>query len=204
MNKLIVKTALITLGCVMLFCVLLYGVFALFFPVLLAGFLEDLGREDLAVPYYELEYERTNDPSSLVVLCLRIDQSEDSVRANKYLTALTERDDFMDICNALTSETDKNSISYYEFFYGKLVIACQKTLGVEKATERALLGVSNGYKNSNPFYISLSVDGLYSVSDLEYLNATLNSIKGSLNETEKTYLERDVEIINYILSEKQA
>ncbi len=192
MKKLILKTALITLGTIIAVLCILYGVFALFFPLNMASFFDSLGMRDATVSFYELHYENTGDIADLGVLCVKVDECNDAVRAKKYLTILTSSEDF----DSYLEDFDKQSnstISGKEYFNGKLAIAIQKSQGVEEFLTFATKAVDEGYTEFNCFYLALSIDGLFEEEELALVGDALSGLEASLTSSEKTYLERDLE-----------
>jgi hypothetical protein len=64
-NKIIFKTAGITIGCLLLLSVLSLSLFTLFSPISLAKISSSLGFNNLSVYYYELSYKKTEDINDL-------------------------------------------------------------------------------------------------------------------------------------------
>jgi hypothetical protein len=194
MKKLVLKTALITLGSIVGALCLLYGVFALFFPLNMANFLDSIGMQKGAVSFYELHYERTEDISDLGVLCVKVDELEDSVRAEKYIDLLVSDKGFNDYLISF-DEGNVNLISGRDFFYGKLAIAKQKTGGVEKFLSFALDSIEDGYNEYNCFFIALTVEDLFSIEDKAKIKDALLLVAPTLDTEEKVFIERDLEYL---------
>ena len=158
MKKLILKTALLTLATLICLSAMLYGFFALFFPVKIANLLDGLGREDVAIAYYELEYQKTSEIDDLVNICTRLDARNDSHKAQKYLEALVEHEEFEEFCSKRDKE-NKNPLTSRDFFYGKLFIATKVCDGIDEAIavgEDAINIGHNQYNEYNPFRIALN------------------------------------------------
>ena len=194
MKKLVLKTALITLGSIVGALCILYGVFALFFPLNMANFLDSLGIQKGAVSFYELHYEKTGDISDLGVLCVKVDELEDSARADKYISLLVEDDGFNSYL-AFFDEGGNSLISGRDFFYGKLAIAKQKMGGVDEFITFATDAVKDGYSEFNCFFIALSVDNLFTSEDKEKVKDALLLIQPTLDGEEKAFIERDLEYL---------
>lgn len=195
MNKLILRTTLITTGIFVAIVCVLYGIFALFFPVNIAGFLDDLGLKDASVSFYELQYENTGDINDLGVLCVKVDEEEDSLRAKKYLTILTEHQSYSEYLERF-DEKSTGSIMGREFFNGKLGVAIKKVDGVEAFITFAKDSVKDGYEEFNCFRIALSTKGLFTSEELGLVKTALLEIEPTLSENEKAILSRDLEFIN--------
>ena len=192
MKKLILKTALITLGTILAVLCILYGIFALAFPLRMAKFFDGLGMTDASVSFYELQYENTGDIYDLGALCVKIDAQTDYTRAKKYLTLLTEEEGF----SSYIKEFDKNnsgSITGEEYFNGKLAVAHQKAGGVHEFLPFAVRVVDNEYSEFNVFYIALSINGLFTEEELPEVEKTLLELEPFLSETEREFILRDLE-----------
>ncbi len=194
MKKLVLKTALITLGCIVGALCVLYGVFALFFPLNMAKFLDSIGMQKGAVSFYELHYEKTEDISDLGVLCVKVDELEDSIRAEKYISLLVEDKGFNDYLISF-DEGSENLISGRDFFYGKLAIAKQKTGGVEAFLSFATNSIKERYGEYNCFFIALTVEDLFSSEDMAQIKDALLLIAPTLDSEEQAFIERDLEYL---------
>ncbi len=198
MKKLILKTALITLASVIGLSAVIYGVFALCFPLSLANLFENMGMDGVAVAYYRLNYEKTGDIVDLGDVCVKIEISDNAKKAERYILELVEHKDFNSYCTEKDSE--KSPIKSRDFFYGKLVIASKKNSGIEKAIERAKNCVSEDYTEFNPFRLMISEENLLDREDLLLVKEELNSLKKTLSLTEQLILEEDLELINQLLA----
>ena len=194
MKKLVLKTALITFGSIVGALCLLYGIFALFFPLNMANFLDSIGAQKGAVSFYELHYEKTEDISDLGVLCVKVDEMEDSVRAEKYLSLLVSDENFNEYLACFDGESE-NLISGRDFFYGKLAIAKQKTGGVEEFLTFALDTIEDEYSEYNCFFISLTIEDLFSIEDKEKIKDALLLVAPTLDSEEQAFIERDLEYL---------
>ena len=76
-NKIIAKTASITLGCLLLLSMLTLSLFTLFNPISLAKLTSSLGLNSLSVYYYELSYKKTEDINDLYSLLNKTMQIRD-------------------------------------------------------------------------------------------------------------------------------
>ncbi len=192
MKKLILKTALIALGTIASVLCILYGVLSLFFPLTMATFFDNLGMQDATVSFYELHYENTKDINDLGVLCVKVNEIDDAVRAKKYLTILTESENF-DEYVAGFDQNNRAQISGEEYFNGKLAIAIMTTDGVEEFIAFAKEEVKDEYGEFNCFYLALSTDGLFRDSDLVEVRSALLEIEQNISDAEKVFIARDLE-----------
>ncbi len=192
MKKLILKTALITLGTILAVVCILYGIFALAFPLKMANFFDSLGMADASVSFYELQYENTGAISDLGALCVKIDAQNDCVRAKKYLTLLTEEEEFSTYIKGF-DKNNSGSITGEEYFNGKLAVAHQKAGGVNEFLTFAICTIGEEYSEFNVFYIALSTNGLFTEEELIEVEKTLLGIEPCLSETEREFILRDLE-----------
>ncbi len=192
MKKLILKTALITLGAILAVICILYGIFALALPLTMANFFENLGMQDASVSFYELQYENTGEYEDLALLCVKVNAENDYTRAEKYLTLFVNDSAFSTYIQSF-DEKNTGAITGQEYFYGKLAIAHQKLGGVEEFLPFAIESVKEGYSEFNAFYIALSVEGLFEEEELNQVENALIQIEPTLSNEEKSFLLRDLE-----------
>ncbi len=98
MGKLVIKTAVITLVSLLVALAITFGAFATFAPRSLAVFFDGVGNYSASVFFYEKQYHKTENFDDLVDLVNEIDDANDKERAEKYLGALIEHDDFENFC----------------------------------------------------------------------------------------------------------
>ncbi|MBQ7340449.1 MAG: hypothetical protein IJW43_06315 [Clostridia bacterium] len=198
MKKLILKTALITLASVIGLSAVIYGVFALCFPLSLANLFENMGMDSVAVAYYRLNYEKTGDILDLADVCVKIDVNDNSKKAESYILELVEHKDFSSYC--IDKDEEKSPIKSRDFFYGKLVVASKKNSGIEKAIEHAKKCVSEGYTEFNPFRLMITEENLLEREDLVLVKEELTELRQSISLTEEVILEEDLELIKQLLA----
>ncbi len=197
MKKLILKTSLITVGAIVALIFIVYGVFALFFPIKIANFLDNIGLEGLSASYYQLHYESTGDVNDLGFLCVKIDEEENPQLAEKFLILLVQDVEFENYLE----QFDKNSsatMSGREYFYSKLVIASFKMEKCEQAVNFAKECVDKGYTELNPFYVALCSNVINSEDALVVKN-TLIEINNNLSQQEEQFILRDLEVVESLL-----
>lgn len=198
MKKLILKTALLTLAALICVSAMLYGFFALFFPAKIGDLFDGFGRKDIAVAYYELEYQKTSEFDDLVDICTRLDARGDSHRTQKYLEILVEHQDFEEFCSN-RDKANTNPLKSKDFFYGKLFIATKECDGIDEAIIVGREAVKYEYNEYNPFRIALSEQDFLTDAELRAIRAELKDRKGRTTTQGKIYVENDMKIIEELL-----
>jgi hypothetical protein len=151
----VLKTAAITLACVVGLTALMFGIFALFIPKPLAETFDKLGWYSSSMRFYERQYNRSNDVEDLYAICLKVDHETDSVRAEKYLSILVKTDGFRAFC--VSKDSKNTAFTTEEYLEAKYVNAVYRNKGIDKALEEAKKCVTyvgtNGYTAYNPYYM---------------------------------------------------
>lgn len=136
MKKLILKTSLLTLAGVILIGALTFYAISIFSPLTVAKAFDKVDNYKISVHYYEKQYENTEDyEEDLKNLCIKIDEQEDSERAEKYLKLLCEDYKFKKFCQ--NTQLKMGEMSVAEYFYCKYTSAVLTNHGEEKAIEVA-------------------------------------------------------------------
>ena len=200
MTKLVLKTILKTLLCVVILGALIYGVLALFFPSTLANGYNKLGSYNLSIKYYEKTYEKSGSFDDLVVLCDRVDEENDSIRAEKYLKILTTDNNFEVYFEAYDKLQGTQIVfTSIDFYTGKHVLATYNAQGLDKAISLANNYVSNyGYNKFSPygFLISTYLDKMED-SDKQKIKTALNAIlESDIPEDQKANISADLGLLN--------
>ena len=68
MQKTIIKTALITVGAIIIACGLIFGSILIFDSHTSAQFFSNIGKEETALKYYERAYEREESEENLLLV----------------------------------------------------------------------------------------------------------------------------------------
>lgn len=200
MTKLVLKTILKTLLCVVILGALIYGVLALFFPSTLASGFNMLGNYNLSVKYYQKTYEKSGDYDDLVVLCDRVDEEKDSARAEKYLKILTGDKNF-EVYFETFDQLQNTQIVFtsIDFYTGKHVLATYNAQGLDKALSLASDYVDRyGYNKFSPygFLISSYLDKM-SDGDKQKIKTELSAILASdIPEEQKANVTIDLGLLN--------
>ena len=118
MNKLILKTALITLACVLALALLLFGVFSLFVPSVMVSLTDKLGMESACARYSAAVYEKSGAIDDLAVAVERNYGAGRYEAAAEYGTELLQRDDFDSYSAARDADSLGLTASYAQYAAG--------------------------------------------------------------------------------------
>ena len=183
MKKLVLKTAAITLACVVGLTAIIFGIFALFIPKPLANLFDKLGWYSWSMSYYEKQYQKSNDVEDLYTVCLKVDQENDSERAEKYLAIIVGMDNFRDFCRSKDRKGD--ALTTEEYLEAKYVNVVYRNKGIDEAMQKATRCVSyvgtNGYTEHNPYYMLVTDDSLKWVDDNQSKYDQLEKIYQSID-----------------------
>ena len=196
MKKLVIKTALITLGAIIVVALAAYGIVARVAPSTLADFYAKMHNYSLTVKYEQRQYERSGEFSDLAALCAELDERRDAEKTAKFVAMLVDDEGFSEYCKK-TDESFGN-ISTAEFYNGKLVLALYRSRGVADACERAVKAVEKyGYTKNNPFntLIADSKDA-FSADDKAKITDCINGLIGNLSDEGKAFAASDLEALS--------
>ena len=185
MTKLVLKTVAITLVAVLGAGMILFGSLALFAPLSVANFFDGMGMQNVAVKYYEKQYGKSESVEDLAVLILKLDEESDSVKSEKYLKIMIEKDEYSSYCQAQDSINNGGKVSQDEYYKGKYALSLVRNEKFDVAVSVAKDYVlENGYTDYNPFSVIIAELGM------ALTDAQLNTIK--------------TEILNYKSSNQDA
>ena len=123
LNKLILKTALITLACVLALALLLFGVFSLFVPSVMVSLTDKLGMESACARYSAAVYEKSGAIDDLAVAVERNYGAGRYEAAAEYGTELLQRDDFDSYSAARDADSLGLTASYAQYAAGIVSVA---------------------------------------------------------------------------------
>ena len=200
MKKIVLKSALITLLCVAVLFALVYAALAIFSPVTLARFYGSTGAYSMSVKYYEKQYSKTNSTDDLYALCVKVDDFNDSARAEKYLTLFIDGDSaaFRSYCAG--KDGSSAGITTREFCFGKLTCATYTEKGCADAVDCAKVLVGTDYTKYNPFNTLIHSGISFSAGELSLIKAQIEAIAENLTPEQQAFATRDVQYIDSLLS----
>ena len=123
LNKLILKTALITLACVLALALLLFGVFSLFVPSVMVSLTDKLGMESACARYSAAVYEKSGAIDDLAVAVERNYGAGRYEAAAEYGAELLQRDDFDSYSAARDADSLGLTASYAQYAAGIVSVA---------------------------------------------------------------------------------
>ena len=195
-KKIVLKTIAITLAGILLCAGILYGALALFSPITLATFFDDMGMYSASIRYYEKNFEKTNTFGDLDKLVIEIDLDKDSDIAEKYLKLLVESEQFDKFCE-LKDQLSPSQISAKEYYLGEYVYALCKNDKFEDAVEIASNYVTeSGYTKDNPIRIMVfNAQELLGEQQIYALKQKIYEIRARLDGEEQTIASLDISIL---------
>ncbi len=203
MRKLVLKTALVTLGVLLVLAVAVFGVLSLCAPALVCDFTASLGMETVSADYAYQEYQRSGSLSYLarsVELCA----GRDDENACRRFDLLYAADGFEEMCASrdVTQDSPVRLGSYHDYICG--VGACvkyrlaQTQAEYDEALSLALEETDIEFPVANPLY-RLSVEAA-SAGD-EAFCASLLAVYEDADFTHNTDYLTIVNILREVASE---
>ena len=202
MNKLVLKTASITLASIIAVSVLLFGAFWLFAPSILAKAFNGLGNYSASIYFYKVQYDKTGSVNDLSNLVLNIDEELDPSFAMENLGKLILHADFDEFCNAQDEKSD-SKINTAEYYYGKYATLLVKNGKMANALTVCKMYVEDYfYTDYNPFKVILfELGSTLKKQDLELMKASIEDLLPSLFLTFKDDAMNDIERIEQLIKE---
>lgn len=193
------KTVAITLISVLGACLITFGSLALFAPATVANFFDGLGAYNASIRYYEKQYGKSESIDDLAVLILKLDQTKDSEKTEKYVKIIIEHSDYAQYCNQNDQNDNNNVVSTNELYYGKYALALIRNGKFSNAISIANKFVSeNGYTKYNPF--STIILELGNELESTKLNKIKTEITQYLGGEYENYVQADIDAIQQILN----
>lgn len=153
-TKLILKTAGITLACIIGLLGLLYGAFALFCPRIIGDLYMNIGSDGLASHYYRMQYDKTKNVYDLGTFILSLPTDADNKVVKEYSCNLINDDGFDGYCDYLVGKAFASSQNAYEYFCTRASVASFTEGDLNLAIECADKFITKyGYIDANPLRI---------------------------------------------------
>lgn len=194
MKKLVIKTSLITLACIVGAMLIAFSATALFAPVKMAGFFDGVGNYSASVFFYEKQYKKTSDVSDLELLVSKMDRQDAYEKG--YLKELVEHKDFY----TLASE-EGALISTPEHYYGEYSLALLENGKFEDCIAISKSFISKyGYTEYNPLtvVISMVISEMppNAPSQIDALISAVQSVEDGKTGQELTRIQNDLQQLN--------
>lgn len=183
MRKLVLKTALITLGVVLVLAVAAFGVISLCAPAVMCDFTLSLGMESVSADYAYQEYQRSDDLAYLA-RSVELAAGRNDAKAEERFDLLYAAEGFDEMCAARDAQQTSSDIrlgSYHDYLCG--VGACVKYRlaetqeEYEEALALALAETDTSFPVANPLYM-LSVEAA-SADDAAFCASLLEALQGA-------------------------
>lgn len=198
MKKLILKTTAITLASIIGASLLVFGIFALFFPAPLARLFEGTGGYSASIHFYERQYKKTGDIEDLAEFVVKIDLEKDSDLAEEYLYEIINHKDFLAYCTE-QDHLSLSNISTKEYFNGSYASVLVKNGKFDSALDFAREFVNaNGYTAYNPYSVVIMNNGdNLNLEQLRIFEGDIEDCKRKYVDNE--YVYRDSQIVEQLI-----
>lgn len=188
LGKLIAKTALVTLACILALALLLFGVFSLFFPSVMVSVTNGLGMDSACASYSISVYKHTKDVGDLAVAVERNYYAEKYGDAAEYGSILINSEQFSDYCSAVDeknggvqgSASSRIEGTSAQYFIG-IVAVSQYREGISAAIDTAFGALGNNAFEKGNAVVFLSSVAMAS-EDREFCSEILSRLS-SLHPT---------------------
>lgn len=175
MKKLILKTALITLGVALVVSISVFGIVSFCAPVAMMKLTASLGMESISGDYAYQEYQQSQDISYLALSFeIAADCQNDSVAQARF-DELIVHDGFEAYCTEQDAVTDQtvSALSYRNYIYGKGVCVkyrLARTQDAKEAVYEYALQETPSFEAWNPvFFLSLEAVEAKDTAFCQYL-----------------------------------
>ena len=198
MKKLIVKTALVTLGSLLAVFLLLLTAMTMYAPRTMASLMDSVGNRSLSLWYTELAYQKFGETDDLTDVFDKAVAAEDTERTVKYGRTLTERADFGEICAA--QDASGGRITYKNYVYGNTSLAMYaEGEEVGAVLDFAAATVTEGYLPYNAYQMLLY--GEAAAEDKAFLSALKSRLEVLAGSMESETLSADILYLDKILQD---
>ncbi len=203
MNKLILKTTVITLASVIIALVLSLSAMVFFAPKLIGSLFDGLGMYSASVFFYEKQYQKSEDIHDLALLIDKLDKDEDLEKSKLYLTEIVESEEFSSFCQ-MVDENKTVTVTSNEYYYLLLTQVVYLADGFEESVSVALEYVEKfSYTAFNPIRIIISDYGqTLQEQQLHQLKGVIEQKLPSLSAEQTVFANYDLNDIQTLLSEK--
>lgn len=193
MNRLIMKTALITVASLLALLVLLTGALCLFAPGVMAKTASKLGLDGAALYFSEKQYVKTKEEGDLEDLLYRANAAGAYDKLVKYSLDMIDAENFDEFCAAHPASTP----DYKSYVIGSYVLSLMLTGNTDGAlSEAARLYAREyaGFTAFNPFDVLAKNATRFTTEQKNALLAVLNSIGSGeeLLNNDITYVENAI------------
>ncbi len=180
MKKLIVKTALITLGVSVLLAVSLFGIVSLCAPAAMMSLCGSMGLTSLSGEYAYQEYERSGDLECLARSFLISAEEGEDQKADERFEALYRSEGFAAYCESVQPEGEIPAYSYRDYLCSTAAQVKYRLASKEEQKTAALRfaegETAKGFPEGNPL-LMLSVSAAVA-KDKDFCGELLSALQG--------------------------
>ena len=191
MKKTIFITIAITIVSFLILLAIVFGALMFFAPLSLATLSKNVGNDNMAIYFYEVQYGKTGDINDLKTLLYQVNAEKNYTLSAKYSKIMVEDGGFAALSRS-EDEADKTGLKFADYVYGNYAVALYET-GAE-AEEIFALDTYEDYRKDNIYQFLLDDDKVK--QDGEFLV----KIKEKLEEFEQNeILQKDKDYIEILL-----
>ncbi len=182
MQKLVLKTALITLASVLVLALLVYGVLSLFVPSAMVSLTDKLGMDGACARYSVSVYEKTGDIDDLAAAVERSYGAERYGDAAEYGVILLEREDFSSYCERRENAMAGQKYDYAQFAAGIVSVSLYYDGQTDAAVKVAFDAVGSSFPTGNAviYLLSAACDAEKDADTCRILLTALQELRGQL------------------------
>ena len=182
MQKLVLKTALITLASVLVLALLVYGVLSLFVPSAMVSLTDKLGMDGACARYSVSVYEKTGDIDDLASAVERSYGAERYGDAAEYGVILLEREDFSSYCERRENAMAGQKYDYAQFAAGIVSVSLYYDGQTDAAVKVAFDAVGSSFPTGNAviYLLSAACDAEKDADTCRILLTALQELRGQL------------------------
>lgn len=200
-RKTVFKYSGLTAAALLLLMAISFTFVSIFFPKLVADFAYDLSLKNLALYYYEKNYERSNDINDLygvITLSITLSEHENVIKYYEMLEKNERYDEFITFVNQSNKQLNVNLILKSKLINenNSLKNAYVHALIKTEKWEEAALYASRHFEEYETY--SLTSQGVYAFTQL-FTNAAFRN-ENVVNTLTQHYLDTDVSLVNHIVN----
>ena len=194
MGKLIVKTAVITLACIIALALLLFGVFSLFFPSVMVSVTDKLGMESACASYSVSQYKKSGtmeDLSAAVKRSYAAGHYEDAAVYGKIMIEASGFTAFCEASDAQMSEAEEQFMGNSADYYMGITVASQYYIGSDESIDTAFAALGIVLQGTNP--VVFLVNAAKGREDKEFCKRVLERL-----ESLRVRAEDEADLADYV------
>ncbi len=152
MGKLVVKTAAITLACILAVALLLFGVFSLFFPSVMMELTDRMGMDGACASYSIAQYKKSKKVDDLAIAVERSYHAEHFEDAAVYGKIFLDSEEFSEYCGRLDagmSSSEQEMLGDSAQYYAGITAVSQYYIHSELSIDTAFNALNDSFPAEN-------------------------------------------------------